>query len=612
MNEDRYQVYLGKSLEELNLSCGSSKKLLATCPKCGHKWKVFVKYLNKSKEPCEVCRRFGTSVWNQEYSNLLEEYLVDKSLIEDHSISPSSGKLIDVECKDCSTISRRTVSSIVKDLINKSTPCKECDPQYRIRGGKLFFANHPELLEYKISKDKEDVFEQTLSSMEMRCSKCGSLFSDRPMFIISHNCMCKECLDVKKSDNFNKLSEHISSLGGKLFKDSENYSKVLIECTECKTSTEMKLSHFNNFINKGGDIYSYKCAECYKGKYGKFRGSFLKYAKDYKNITFDEEECKNISAGSAKIISGTCTEGHITSKAAYTFKDSCTICNQSSGEEEIAAFLTKKNIPFKQRDRKILSNKELDFVIEKYKIAIEYNGLYWHSTTRGKGKCYHYNKWKEAKDNGYELIVVWEDDWINNKNLVKSMILNACKNRRSHKPIEIISEVNQNEAEEFFKKNSLRRFVKGDVYSAHYDSKSSLQGISVWKRQGNFLSLVEYAMKSNKKITTDIIEQHMNFAIDKFINNSIHVSKIEVTIPNGYGNNSLGMNDLGFMQQQTKINHFHFIKNSMMKIHDIDYSFFKDNPDFVFKSDTSLKELIKINKVLTIYDAGNIIWEKNI
>lgn len=90
MGKDRCQIYIGKKFEELGLSFGSHKKLLALCPKCGHEWKSVIKSIINSKEPCPVCRRFETSVWNQEYSNLLKDYLVDKNLIHDYSLCPSS------------------------------------------------------------------------------------------------------------------------------------------------------------------------------------------------------------------------------------------------------------------------------------------------------------------------------------------------------------------------------------------------------------------------------------------------------------------------------------------------------------------------------------------
>ena len=59
----------------------------------------------------------------------------------------------------------------------------------------------------------------------------------------------------------------------------------------------------------------------------------------------------------------------------------------SSPEKDIINFLNISNI--KNNIRSIISPYELDIYLPEYKLAIEYNGLYWHSK---KSKNYHLNK----------------------------------------------------------------------------------------------------------------------------------------------------------------------------------------------------------------------------
>src|SRR5690606_14629085 len=82
-------------------------------------------------------------------------------------------------------------------------------------------------------------------------------------------------------------------------------------------------------------------------------------------------------------------------------------------------------------DRKILNGLELDIVIPEKKIAIEYNGLFHHiwrpnesSFSARKDKNYHLFKTEECERQGYQLIHIFSDDWKNNNELIKSMILN--------------------------------------------------------------------------------------------------------------------------------------------------------------------------------------------
>jgi GR25 family glycosyltransferase involved in LPS biosynthesis len=70
-----------------------------------------------------------------------------------------------------------------------------------------------------------------------------------------------------------------------------------------------------------------------------------------------------------------------------------------------------------------IENHELDIYIPEMNLAIEFNGLYWHSELF-KDKNYHYNKWKLCQDNTIRLVTICEDDWNLKQDIVKSIIKN--------------------------------------------------------------------------------------------------------------------------------------------------------------------------------------------
>ena len=103
----------------------------------------------------------------------------------------------------------------------------------------------------------------------------------------------------------------------------------------------------------------------------------------------------------------------------------CLNCNKissgySSMEKEIAEFLSN-HIDIKENYK--IDKKEVDVYIPSKKLAIEFNGLYWHSELY-KDKNYHLNKTKICNENDINLIHIWEDQWIYKKEIVKSMLLN--------------------------------------------------------------------------------------------------------------------------------------------------------------------------------------------
>lgn len=95
---------------------------------------------------------------------------------------------------------------------------------------------------------------------------------------------------------------------------------------------------------------------------------------------------------------------------------------KSSYETTICNWLDEFNIKYETSNRKILHGKELDIYIPEKKIAIEFNGIYWHSVDM-KGEKYHVNKYKECEKNGIQLISIWEDWIINTPEKCKSIIL---------------------------------------------------------------------------------------------------------------------------------------------------------------------------------------------
>lgn len=110
----------------------------------------------------------------------------------------------------------------------------------------------------------------------------------------------------------------------------------------------------------------------------------------------------------------------------------CLKCNPyiagfSYNEKEIVDYVKSLvgDIDLIENDRSILSGLELDVYIPEKKIAIEYDGLYWHSESAGgKDKNYHLNKTKICESKGIRLIHIFEDEWVYNKNIVKAKLNN--------------------------------------------------------------------------------------------------------------------------------------------------------------------------------------------
>ena len=76
--------------------------------------------------------------------------------------------------------------------------------------------------------------------------------------------------------------------------------------------------------------------------------------------------------------------------------------------------------------RSVIPPLELDIFIPAKNLAIEYCGLYWHSEVAGgKPRDYHRAKMDVCADKGIRLITIFEDEFLNHPEVVKSRISNA-------------------------------------------------------------------------------------------------------------------------------------------------------------------------------------------
>jgi hypothetical protein len=119
----------------------------------------------------------------------------------------------------------------------------------------------------------------------------------------------------------------------------------------------------------------------------------------------------------------------------------------SEGEKELFQFVSKY-YNCEQRDRTIIKPYELDIVIHDKHIALEYNGIYWHSD-KYNADDYHLMKTNLCAERNYKLIHIFENEWRDKKQIVKNRlrhILGKTKYRIGARQCEIKELNNQQKA----------------------------------------------------------------------------------------------------------------------------------------------------------------------
>jgi ssDNA-binding Zn-finger/Zn-ribbon topoisomerase 1 len=105
-------------------------------------------------------------------------------------------------------------------------------------------------------------------------------------------------------------------------------------------------------------------------------------------------------------------------------KCECPSCQRfvSKGEGSVAAWIESLGFQIIRNNRSILGGREIDIYIPDKKLAIEYNGLYIHSTAFNSDRLRHLDKLLLCQDAGIRLIQIWDVEWEKHQTACKDII----------------------------------------------------------------------------------------------------------------------------------------------------------------------------------------------
>ena len=171
-------------------------------------------------------------------------------------------------------------------------------------------------------------------------------------------------------------------------------------------------------------------------------------------------------------------------KDTKLFVDVATLIHDEEPKDEIVSLFSE--IEHQQHNREILNGMEIDIFIPPLKLGIEYNGLRWHSEEFGKDHRYHLDKLNKCNEKGIRLIQIFEDEWINHREICESKLKQICGLNTNPKiyarKCEIREISDKTEAYEFLDKNHIQgRTVCTIALGAYY--QNNLVGVMTFKKE---------------------------------------------------------------------------------------------------------------------------------
>ena len=160
-------------------------------------------------------------------------------------------------------------------------------------------------------------------------------------------------------------------------------------------------------------------------------------------------------------------------------------CRSSAPEQEIVDFLSQYTL-VEQRNRTLIAPKEIDIWLPEFNIAIEFHGLYWHTTPNVGYQ--HREKWELTQKINLRLIQIFSDEWINKQDIVKNRLLSFIgKSERNDARKLSINKVAWKEAKIFLNTTHIQGAGRaGNCYGLYEKNNSRLLAVATFgkKRSG--------------------------------------------------------------------------------------------------------------------------------
>lgn len=318
-----------------------------------------------------------------------------------------------------------------------------------------------------------------------------------------------------------------------------------------------------------------------------------------------------IKLGTAKKVWWVCSEGHEwLSSPSNRFSSGrqrgCPKCisKVSKPEVELATWIKSLGFTIETSKRGLTSRFELDIYIPEKRIAVEFNGLYWHSEARNPNKNHHKDKLQACQDVGVELIQIWEDDWALRRSVVERLLksrLGVSDELRVYARKTTARNISLFEARSFLNAHHILGFGSGSRYLGLVSASGALVAVMSLKKIGadgqwllNRYATSAHVIGGHSKLLKFFSDTETDWKrITTFADLTLSVgSMYEKT---GWKKDAVLRPDYTYKSRDRRVHKFNFrIKN------------FKNNPDLKFEDGMSERELAQLNGLHRIWDAGKI------
>lgn len=260
-----------------------------------------------------------------------------------------------------------------------------------------------------------------------------------------------------------------------------------------------------------------------------------------------------------------------------------------------------------QHNRLFDKTHELDIFVPSKNIGVELNGNYWHSEVGGKrDKNYHLNKTNFFKTKGIQILHIFEDEWNDKQEIVKSIILSKLGligNKIFARKCQI-KEVNKIEARKFLFTNHIQADTDAKINLGLYYQEElvSLMSFSKPRYNKNYdWELVRFCNKIDTNVAGGASKLLTHF--QKNYNGSIiSYADLRFSIGELY-------KTLGFKLLHQSDPNYYYLDKYKNRIHRLQFQKHKLKDKLkIFDPNLTEWQNMQLNGYDRIWDCGNLVF----
>lgn len=258
----------------------------------------------------------------------------------------------------------------------------------------------------------------------------------------------------------------------------------------------------------------------------------------------------------------------------------CPSCASTMSQPENDIICHLKNLGISnivQRNRQVLNGQEIDIYLPDFKFAIEYNGLYWHSESKGKDKWYHLNKTLNAQKKDITLIHIFEDEWLEHKDLILDKISHFI-HKNTNQVVGArkctITLIDHKIAKKFLDDYHIQGFATSSLYYGGFYNNELIGVMSFLKEKEGLWNLTRFATNYHysipglaNKIFKHFIDDNKNeiVKVKTFLDRRWYHTKDNLYTKLGFESTKIICPDYRYIVKNKRVHKFNFRKVTLHK-----------------------------------------------